>query len=99
MNIVFEYQNISGSKRLETYTEEALASLAKKYPFLIRGDVFFKKENTSDHSGHICSIRLSAPGPRLFSSSDTAGFEESISECARELNKQLERRKSAMQQH
>lgn len=99
MDIIFEYQNISGSKRLETYTEETLNNLAKKYPFLIRGDVFFKKENTADDSGHVCSIRLSAPGPRLFSSSDTASFEESISECARELNKQLEKRKSSMQQH
>ncbi|MFC4635439.1 HPF/RaiA family ribosome-associated protein [Dokdonia ponticola] len=99
MNIVFEYQNIRGSKRLETYAEEALNNLTKKYPFLIRGDVFFKKENTSDDSGHVCSIRLSAPGPRLFSSSDRESFEDAISECARELSKQLEKRKSTMQQH
>lgn len=99
METVFEYDNISGSKRLETHAEEALHKLAKKYPFLIRGDIFFKKENTSDDSGHVCGIRLSAPGPRLFSSSDTASFEQSISECARELDKQLEKRKSAMQQH
>ncbi len=99
MNVVFEYQNISGSKRLENHAEGVLNNLAKKYPFLIRGDVFFRKENTSDDSGHVCSIRLSAPGPRLFSSSDTMSFEESISECARELSKQLEKRKSTMQQH
>lgn len=99
MNIVFEYQNISGSKRLEGYTEELLSNLEKKYPFLIRGDVFFKKENKSDGTGHVCSIRLSAPGPRLFASSDTTSFEGSISECSRELNQQLEKRKSMMQSH
>lgn len=99
MNIVFEYQNISGSERLEKYTEDALQKLSKKYPFVIRGDVFFKKENRSDDSGQICSIRLSAPGPRLFSSSEATSFENAISECVRELNQQLEKRKSEKQQH
>ncbi|WP_299212209.1 ribosome-associated translation inhibitor RaiA [uncultured Dokdonia sp.] len=99
MNIVFEYQNITASERLEQHVEDSLNNLSKKYPFVIRGDVFFKKENKTGNTGHQCSIRLSAPGPRLFSSSDTTSFESSISECIRELNKQLEKRKSEMQQH
>ncbi|GGX33449.1 HPF/RaiA family ribosome-associated protein [Aquimarina muelleri] len=96
MNIIFEYTNISASDRLESLAEEKLSNLNNKYPFLIRGDVFFKKENKSDDTGHICGIRLSAPGPRLYASSDEKSFEEAINETIRDLNDQLEKRKEKM---
>ncbi|TSE09128.1 HPF/RaiA family ribosome-associated protein [Aquimarina algiphila] len=96
MKTVFEYTNVSASNRLESFTEEKLSNLANKYPFIIRGDIFFKKENRSDETGHVCGIRLSAPGPRLFASSDEKSFEEAIAETIRDLNDQLERRKDKM---
>ncbi len=96
MNTIFEYTNISASDRLESLTQEKLSNLSTKYPFVIRGDVFFKKENKSDDTGHICGIRLSAPGPRLYASSDEKNFEEAINKTIRDLNDQLEKRKEQM---
>ncbi|KAA1242134.1 HPF/RaiA family ribosome-associated protein [Aquimarina sp. RZ0] len=96
MKTVFEYTNVSASDRLESFLEEKLGNLSNKYPFVIRADIFFKKENRDDNSGHICGIRLSAPGPRLYASSDKVSFEEAITETIRDLNDQLERRKDKM---
>ncbi|MFD2565147.1 HPF/RaiA family ribosome-associated protein [Aquimarina rubra] len=96
MKTVFEYTNVSASDRLESFVEEKLSNLSNKYPFIIRGDIFFKKENRDDDTGHICGIRLSAPGPRLYASSDETSFENAISETIRDLNDQLGKRKDKM---
>lgn len=99
MKTVFEYTNISASDRLESIAQEKLDYLEEKFDFVIRGDVFFKKENRSDDSGHICGIRLSAPGPRLYASSDENSFEEAIAETVRDLTDQLKKRKEKMKAH
>ncbi len=96
MKTIFEYANVSQSDRLESYAQEKLDHLATKYSFIIRGDVFLKKENRSDDTGHVCGIRLSAPGPRLYASSDEKNFEESIAETVRDLEDQLQKRKDKM---
>ena len=67
MDIKFEYDNVKASKALEEYTTEKIQKLFNKYEFIVRADVFFKVENTSDDkTGMVSSVRLSAPGPRLF---------------------------------
>ena len=99
MKTVFEYTNVSASDRLESIAQEKLDYLEEKFDFVIRGDVFFKKENRSDDSGHICGIRLSAPGPRLYASSDENSFEEAIAETVRDLTDQLKKRKEKMKAH
>ena len=99
MKIIYEYTNVSQSDRLEAFVQEKLDNLAKKYTFIIRGDVFLKKENKSDDTGHVCGIRVSAPGPRLYASSDEKSFEEAISKSVRDLSDQLERTKSKMKSY
>ncbi|AXT57153.1 30S ribosomal protein S30 [Aquimarina sp. AD1] len=96
MKTIFEYTNISKSDRLESFVQEKLNDLSTKYSFVIRGDIFFKKENKTDGTGHICGIRLSAPGPRLYASSDELNFEDAISKTISDLKDQLERRKEKM---
>ena len=96
MNIVFEYVNISASDRLEELVRKKLTKLSEKYPFIVRADVFFKKENSSDNRGRICEIRLSVPGPRIFAASNEKSFEKAISETIRDIKDQLERRKGKM---
>lgn len=99
MKTVFEYANVSASDRLESLVQEKLDHLEDKFSFVIRGDVFFKKENRSDDSGHVCGIRLSAPGPRLYASSDENSFEEAIAETVRDLTDQLKKRKEKMKSY
>ena len=96
MKIVYEYDNISASSRLETIVEKELNDFIVKYPFVIRGDVFFKKENFQEEKDKGCGIRLSAPGPRIYASSTEDSFETAIKESIRELENQLERRKDKM---
>lgn len=70
--------------------------LSKKYEWLIRADVFFKEEKDTSGKGKICDIRLSCPGPRLFASSNEESFEAAVAETIRDLEIQLEKRKSEM---
>ncbi|MDG5491597.1 ribosome-associated translation inhibitor RaiA [Psychroserpens sp. SPM9] len=97
MTINYEYHDVSASATLETFTKEKLEPIFKRYDFVIRADVFFKTENTtSDATGKICGIRLSAPGPRLFAESSHDNFQEAVSETANELLRQLQKRKEKM---
>ena len=81
-------------------TKEQLDKLANKYDFIVRADIFFKIENTSsDETGKIAGIRLSAPGPRLFADHSSKSFHESVKEATRELNIQLKKRKDKMKSH
>lgn len=100
MEIIFQYDNVESSKRLEDFATEKLNGLFKKYDFIIRADVFFKKENTSsDETGMICSVRLSIPGPRLFADSSNENFLKSIAESIDDLERQLRKKKEKMTTH
>nr|WP_321223415.1 ribosome-associated translation inhibitor RaiA [uncultured Psychroserpens sp.] len=97
MTINYEYNGVTASDSLEAFTEEKLTPIFKRFDFVIRADVFFKTENTSsDETGMICSIRLSAPGPRLFAEASHDNFRDAISETVNELTKQLKKRKDKM---
>lgn len=100
MNIIFEYHNVSASARLEEFANKHIDKLVEKYDFLVRADVFFKTENTSDENkGKICKIRLSAPGPRLFAEASHGSFEASVKESVDELGRQLKKRKEKFRSH
>lgn len=100
MNINFEYHGVKASDRLEIMAAGKLDKLLNKFDFVVRADVFFKKENTSEaDTGMKCGIRLSSPGPRLFAESSKASFEASIAESIVELERQLKKRKAKMRTH
>ncbi len=94
--IVYEYVNVSASDALETFIKDKLATIKNRYDFVIRADVFLKLDNKDIGSQHHCGIRLSAPGPRIYASSDESDFEQAISETIRDLKDQLEKRKAKM---
>lgn len=97
MKTIFEYHDVSQSDALETFTKEKLEPIFERNEFVIRADIFFKKENTSsDETGKKCGIRLSAPGPRLFAESSHDNFQNAVSETVRELQTQLKKRKDQM---
>ncbi len=96
IEIIYEYVNISASERLENHIEEKLATIKNRYDFVIRADVFLKKDNKDVGAKHHCGIRLSAPGPRLYASSDESDFVEAVNETIRDLKNQLERREAQM---
>lgn len=100
MQVIFEYHDVAASQRLENMAKEKLEQLGLKYDMVLRGDVFFKEENTaSDETGKICNIRLSLPGPRLFAEASHDNFESSISESIKDLERQLRKRKEKMKNY
>ena len=97
MDINFEYDNVAASERLEEMVAEKIGKLVDKYDFIVRADVFFKTENTSDpEKGKICNIRLSVPGPWLFAEASHKSYEASIAESISDLERQLRKRKEKM---
>ena len=100
MDIVYEYDNVTASQRLEGLLEEKLNKLHEKFSDIIRADVFFKQENTSsDETGKICNIRLSLPGPRIFAEANNENYEDSIIESINDLERQLRKRKDKMKNY
>lgn len=100
MEFVFEYHDVTSSEYLENMVKEKLMHLSEKYSKVIRADVFFKEENTSDvKTGKICNIRLSLPGPRIFAEANSDNYVSAISESVNHLEKQLRKRKEKSINH
>ncbi len=100
MEINFNYVHVSASEDLEIFTKEKIHKLSDRFDFIVRADVFFKLENTSDDAtGKIAEIRLSAPGPRLYAESSQKNYEHAVSEVTDQLKTQLEKRKAKMSSH
>lgn len=100
MNIVFNYQHVAGSTELEEYTKKKLSTIFERYSWVTRADVFYKLENTSSNeSGMIAEIRLSAPGPRLFAEESHSTFKESVAKVVDQLKTQCEKRKATIIDH
>lgn len=87
------------SEALSNTTTEHLKKLSEKFPAIIKAQVFFKQENTSDQLNAVCEIELSAPGPRIYASSKDVHFEPAMKETVRDLEKQMRKRKENRTAH
>ena len=94
MKILIQYVNIKTSESMTAYVTKKLNRLLEKYDWVVRAEVFFKKENDPTEKGQICEIQLSAPGPRLFAVSNEKNFEMAVKETISDLDKQLKKRKA-----
>ena len=96
MESIIQFVQTENNPRAKELAIKKINQLAEKYDWLIRADVFFKEENDSQGKGKQCEMRLSCPGPRIFASSKEESFESALSETVRDLEVQLEKRKSEM---
>lgn len=100
MDINFNYVHVSASERLEEFTSKRLDKLKDRYDWIVRAEVFIKKENTSNpEKGMLCDIKLSAPGQNVFASSDEKNFETAIASTIDDLKRQLQKKKEKMTTH
>ncbi len=100
MDINFNYVHVTASERLEEFTRKRLNKLKDRYSWIVRAEVFIKKENTSTpETGMICDIEISAPGQNVFTSSSEKTFEAAISKSVDELKRQLQKKKEKMSTH
>ena len=93
MTVNFQYVNIDTSEWLSNYTSEKLNALNDKYQFLISAKVFFKEDPNEPVNSKICNIRLSLPGPRIFTTSNEKNYEMAVKATISDLEKQLKKRK------
>jgi putative sigma-54 modulation protein len=96
MKSIIQFVQTETNETAKQLVLEKTEQLFKKYAWLIRADVFFREEKDTYGKGKICEIRLSCPGPRLFASSNEESFEAAVAETVRDLEIQLEKRKSDM---
>ncbi|CAL66574.1 HPF/RaiA family ribosome-associated protein [Christiangramia forsetii] len=99
METIFEFVNIDKSENLEAFTQKKLNKLETKYDWIVRANIFFKRDENKKPNGYITEVRLSAPGPEIFAQSDENSFEASIAETTRDLDRQCEKRKAKMSTH
>jgi putative sigma-54 modulation protein len=100
MDINFNYVHVTASERLEEFTSKRLNKLKERYDWIVRAEVFIKKENTSSpETGMICEIKLSAPGQNVFASSNEKNFEAAIAATMEDIKRQLQKKKEKMTTH
>ena len=99
MEAIFEFVNIDKSNNLESFTQKKLEKLENKYDWIVRANVYFKRDENQKPNGYITEIRLSAPGPEIFAQSNENSFEASIAETVRDLDRQCSKRKAKMSTH
>lgn len=96
MQVNIQFVQMPTSETMEDYVQKKLEKLFKKYDWIIRADVFFKKENDPKGEGKICDVELSLPGPKIYATSNEKNFEMAFKETLEDLEKQLKKRKQEM---
>jgi ribosome-associated translation inhibitor RaiA len=94
-----DFVHTNRDENLEQVVSGKLNHLFTKYKGLIKAHVIIEEEKDSTSKGKICKIEVSAPGPRIFASSNETTFEASVAETIRDLDRQLLKRKEKMNLH
>ncbi len=94
--INIQFVNMSTSETMEAYTVKKLNNLLKKYDWVLKTDVFFKRENSHKEKEVICEIELGISGPRIFASSDEKNYELAVKKTISDLETQLKKRKGTV---
>ncbi|WP_299215375.1 ribosome-associated translation inhibitor RaiA [uncultured Aquimarina sp.] len=96
MKTNIQFVQMPTSEYMEGYVQEKLEKLYKKYDWIIKSDVFFKKENDPKGNGKICDMELSLPGPKIYATSNEKNYELAVKETLKDLERQLKKRKQEM---
>jgi len=99
MTINIQYEHMATSEAMDAYVTEKLGNLANKYDWVISAEVHFKVEHDPKGKGKICKMELSAPGPRIFATSNEGTYENAVKKTIKDLEKQLKKRKQTFTQH
>lgn len=99
MEAIFEFVQIDKSETLESFTHKKLDKLENKYNWIVRANVFFKRDENQKPNGYICEIRLSVPGPEIFAQSNEDSYEAAVAQTVKDLERQCSKRKAKMTSH
>ena len=99
MKINIQYVHMATSEAMDAYVNEKLGKLGEKYDWVISAEVHFEVEHDPKGKGKICKMELSAPGPRLFATSNEETYENAVKKTIKDLEKQLKKRKKNFVKH
>jgi putative sigma-54 modulation protein len=99
MKIDIQYVHMPTSESLSMIITNKLNKLGNKFNWIIKAAVFLKLEPDASGAGKLCEIELSAPGPRIFASSQNDDFEKAVASTIKELEHQLKKRKKKFAKH
>ena len=99
MTVNIQYVHMATSEAMNTYVKGKLSNLSNKYDWVISAEVHFENEHDPKGKGKICKMELSAPGPRLFATSNEANYETAVKHTIKDLEKQLKKRKQTFHTH
>ena len=88
-----------GNDQIKELALEKLEGLSKKFQWIVSAKVNLKDGEGKGATRKICEIELSAPGPRIFASSQELTYELAINETIKDLQKQLVKRKEQFTKH
>ena len=97
MEILTQFVQTNTNNNAKNLVTEKLELLSNHFDWVISANVIFKEEKGTYGKGKICEIILSCPGALLFASADKETFEIAVAETTRDLEIQLNKRKSEMQ--
>ncbi|MHA7943801.1 ribosome hibernation-promoting factor, HPF/YfiA family [Formosa sp. 3Alg 14/1] len=93
MTINIQYIHMATSEAMNAHVTEKLNKLASKFDWIISAEVVFDTIKKEKEDGKICKIELSAPGPRIFASSQERTYELAVKNTIADLEIQLKKRK------
>ena len=93
MTTNIQFVKMQTSPTMVEYTLGKLQRLSDKYPWVIRVNIFFKKENRMAEEACVCEMDVSLPGPKIFAKSNEKNFEMAVKETLSDVEDQLKKRK------
>jgi putative sigma-54 modulation protein len=95
MNTIIESPHIILTEQLQDYIMEKASKLAHIDEHLLKCEVTIKLDNSSTDDNKVCEMIVSGDKRRLFASSRSKTFEESVLQVVHALEKQIEEKKIA----
>lgn len=83
--------HFKADSKLVSFIKEKLNKLTLFHPGIISADVAMRVEKDQERENKCVDIKLSVPGPDLFSSRRATSFEEAVVEATEALRRQLEK--------
>ncbi len=96
MKVSIQSLNFNAAVKLLNFTEKKVASLTKFHDKILKAEVFFKIENSSDKENKITEIKINIPGNELVVKKQFKSFEEGISIGVETLKRRLKKSKEKL---
>ena len=96
MKVSIKSVNFNATLNLLKFTEKKVESLSKFHDKILKAEVFFKLENSSDKENKTTEIKINIPGNELVVKKQFKSFEEGISTGVESLKRRLKKSKEKL---